>query len=83
MHTDQPSWRRFQTCAESCALLESNPIAAVGGWNVVTVDYRQAQESVFPAASEDVAKVYGALLRAYRPEVYSRYQLVSRRSGEC
>ena len=44
---------------------ESIPIAALGHIKVVTVDYRMAPEWHFPAASEDVAKVYRELLRSY------------------
>lgn len=47
------------------ALAESIPIAGVAKIRVVTVDYREAPESRFPAASEDVAAVYRALLKRY------------------
>lgn len=45
----------------------SIPIASLGKIKVVTVDYRMAPESKFPAASEDVAAVYKALLKHYNP----------------
>lgn len=48
--------------------IESIPIAGVGRIKVVTVDYREGPEYRFPAASEDVASVYRALLRRYRPQ---------------
>lgn len=46
-------------------LVEAIPVASVGRIEVVTVDYRQGPEHVFPAASEDVAAVYRALLKRY------------------
>ena len=48
--------------------MESIPIASLGAIKVITVDYRMAPEYKFPAASEDVAKVYQELLKTYRPE---------------
>ncbi|HXE65535.1 MAG TPA: alpha/beta hydrolase [Rhodanobacteraceae bacterium] len=46
-------------------LVEAIPVASVGRIEVVTVDYRQGPEHVFPAASEDVAAVYRVLLKQY------------------
>lgn len=51
--------------AGSGGLVESIPIASLGRIKVITVDYRQGPEHVFPAASEDVATVYRALLKTY------------------
>jgi monoterpene epsilon-lactone hydrolase len=51
--------------AHSGGLVESIPVASLGRIKVVTVDYRQGPEHVFPAASEDVEAVYRALLKAY------------------
>ena len=45
---------------------ESIPMSGVGHVKVVTVDYRQGPENHFPAASEDVAAVYKALLKTYK-----------------
>ncbi len=47
-------------------LIESVPIASLGRIKVVTVDYRQGPDHVFPAASEDVVAVYGELLKTYQ-----------------
>lgn len=46
-------------------LVESIPVASVGHIEVITVDYRQGPEHVFPAAGEDVAAVYRQLLKKY------------------
>jgi len=53
--------------------IESLPIAAVGDIKVVSVDYRMGPEHRFPAASEDVAKVYQGLLQRYKPESIGIY----------
>jgi monoterpene epsilon-lactone hydrolase len=46
---------------------ESIPIASVGKIEVLTVAYREGPEYSFPAASEDVAFVYRALLKNHKP----------------
>ncbi len=51
--------------ARSGGLVEAIPLASLGRIRVVTVDYRQGPEHVFPAASEDVEAVYRALLKNY------------------
>ena len=58
----------FSMCAHGCAMVESIPVAAVGRFKVVTVDYRQGPEHRFPAATEDVVAVYRALLETYAPQ---------------
>ena len=49
------------------ALIESIPVAGLGGFKVITVDYREGPEYKFPAASEDTASVYRELLKKYKP----------------
>lgn len=55
----------FSVCAEACALLESIPVAALGGYKVITVDYRMAPEAAHPAAVQDLEIVYRELLKHY------------------
>lgn len=58
----------FVMGARTNGQLESIPVASLGSYRVIAVDYRQGPENVFPAASEDVAIVYRELLKTYRPE---------------
>ena len=58
----------FSLGARSVGRLESIPVASLARMKVVAVDYRQGPESRFPAASEDVATVYRALLETHAPE---------------
>lgn len=58
----------FSVGARTIGRLESIPFASVARMKVVTVDYRQGPEFRFPAASEDVATVYRALLETHAPE---------------
>jgi acetyl esterase/lipase len=53
----------FVGCFTECGGVESIPIAAMTGMPVVSIDYRLAPAARFPAASEDVAAVYNALLK--------------------
>jgi acetyl esterase/lipase len=47
--------------------LESIPVSSLGKFKVITLDYRQAPDYQYPAASEDVEAVYRELLKEYRP----------------
>ena len=47
--------------------MEAIPMAGIGGYKVIAVDYRQAPEAVYPAATDDVVKVYRELLKSYKP----------------
>lgn len=55
----------FVTGGRSASLVESIPLAAQMKIKVISIDYRMAPEYRFPAASEDVAAVYRALLKTY------------------
>jgi monoterpene epsilon-lactone hydrolase len=63
----------FTVCADGCALLESVPIASIGRFKVITVDYRMAPEASHPAGVEDVVTVYRELLKSYRPKQIGIY----------
>jgi acetyl esterase/lipase len=55
----------FTVGAGTAGLLESVPIASLLRITVICVDYRQGPEHSFPAASQDAATVYRALLADY------------------
>jgi acetyl esterase/lipase len=49
-------------------ILGSAPIASIGKVKVISINYRKAPEHKFPAASEDVSKVYSHLIKTYKPQ---------------
>ena len=55
------------------AEIESLPIASVGRIKVISVDYRMGSQVRFPQASQDVAAVYAALLKTYKPSQIGIY----------
>jgi len=57
----------FMSGSRTASHIESIPISAVGRIKIVSVDYRMTPQFYFPAASEDVEKVYVQLLQKYQP----------------
>jgi acetyl esterase/lipase len=54
--------------ASGTGMVESIPLAGLAKVEIVSITYRQAPETVYPAATEDVVKVYRELLKTHRPE---------------
>lgn len=54
--------------AAGTGMQESVPLAAMLKTEIVSITYRQGPEYKFPAASEDIAKVYRELLKTHRPQ---------------
>jgi epsilon-lactone hydrolase len=59
--------------SDSGSLIESIPIAAMTGAKVISVLYRLAPQSPFPAAVEDSTAVYRAALKTYAPRKIAIY----------
>jgi len=57
----------FIMATRAGGLMEAIPLAGRTGIEVLTVEYSQAPEAVFPAASQDVEAVYRELLKTRRP----------------
>jgi epsilon-lactone hydrolase len=54
--------------AGGTGMIESIPLAGLTQVQIVSITYRQAPETMFPAGSEDVAKVYRELLKTHKPQ---------------
>lgn len=52
--------------AGGTGMMES--LAGLAGVEILSITYRQAPETIWPAATEDVTKVYRALLKTYQPQ---------------
>src|SRR5579863_7443979 len=57
----------FRTGVRANGLLISIPVASQLGVKVVTIEYRQGPEYQFPAASEDLLKVWDHFTKIYKP----------------
>ncbi|MFI4969658.1 MAG: alpha/beta hydrolase [Lysobacterales bacterium] len=66
-------WGAFLWGAGNGGLVESIPVASLSKITVISVDYRMGPEHTFPAASEDVEKVYRELLKRYKPQDIGLY----------
>lgn len=63
----------FMSGAVHCGRVESIPVAYLGGFRVISVDYRQAHEHTYPAATEDVVAVYQDVLKQHPPSAVAIY----------
>jgi acetyl esterase/lipase len=53
--------------ASGTGMMESIPLAGLAGVEIVSITYRQGPETIYPAATEDVVKVYRELLKTHKP----------------
>lgn len=63
----------FMSGAVHCGRVESIPVSHLGGFRVISVDYRQAHEHTYPAATEDVVAVYQEVLKDHQPSQVAIY----------
>jgi acetyl esterase/lipase len=58
----------FRFGGTNSALLEAVPLAGRGRVKVIAVDYRKAPQFAYPAASEDMERVYRYVLKSFKPK---------------
>lgn len=58
----------FSVCWDGCSILESTPIASLGRFKVISVNYSMAPEAKHPAGVKDVMTVYRELSKQYDPK---------------
>jgi epsilon-lactone hydrolase len=63
----------FTVCWPGCAYLESIPLAGLGGYTVISLDYRMGPEARHPAGVEDVAMVWRELIKTHKPSQIGIY----------
>jgi monoterpene epsilon-lactone hydrolase len=63
----------FYSGSTHIARIESIPVASIGKFRVISVDYRQGYEHKFPAATDDVAAVFTDLLQTFAAERIGLY----------
>jgi acetyl esterase/lipase len=54
--------------APGTGMIESIPLSALAGVEIVSITYRQAPEAKYPAATEDIVKVYRELLKTHKAQ---------------
>ena len=54
--------------APGTGMVEAIPLSSLAAVEIVSITYRQAPEAKYPAATEDVVKVYRELLKTHQPK---------------